>query len=149
MAIKKTTAVKKSDPTPKKQSGPPKQNKFAPNAFIAGKNFAKLNAEPSYYYEEGVKGRGQGGIRMQKDMPSLDKKRSVSQVQKDAEFGNSLLPEGLRGNLPKRKLVDYEKYVESVRANSNAYKGAKAVAASKAAATLAKKKPLPSMGKKK
>ena len=54
MAIKKTTAVKKSDP-PKK--------KFSPNAMIEGADFGKINRKTKdYYYEEG--GQGMGGLKM-------------------------------------------------------------------------------------
>jgi hypothetical protein len=93
MAIKKTTSVKKSDP-PKK--------KFSPNAMLAGKNFGKIGAEKNYYYMEGVKGGGQGGIRNQKDMPSLDKKRTVGQVEKQNEFNKSL-------TTPRKQLVTQSK----------------------------------------
>ena len=67
MAItKKTTAVKKSDP-PKK--------KFSPNAAV------KNPKGGSYYYEEGVRGGGQGPL----------KSRSLTKEQKQGMFNASLI----------------------------------------------------------
>jgi hypothetical protein len=80
MAIKKTTAVKKSDP-PKK--------KYSPNAMIPGKDFGKAGSKGTYYYMEG--GPGMGGLRNQKDMPSLNPKKTIRQLEKDIEFQRSLL----------------------------------------------------------
>lgn len=131
MAIKKTTAVKKSDPPSKKKSGPPTTQKFLPNAMIAGKDFGKIGNTGNYYYMEG--GPGMGGIRKQKDMPSLDPKKTQGQQEREGEFRKSLRP-----GMSTKQIIDYGKYLESVRAKSNAYKGAKAVAATKPT-TLAKK----------
>jgi hypothetical protein len=81
MAIKKTTAVKKSDP-PKKR--------FTPDRFIAGADYGKVNRKTKdYYYEEG--GQGMGPLKRAKDMPSLDPKKTIGQLEKEIEFQRSLL----------------------------------------------------------
>ena len=130
MAIKKTTAVKKSDP-PKK--------KYSPNAMIPGKDFGKAGSKGTYYYMEGVSGGGQGPLRNQKDMPSLDPKKTIRQLEKELEFQRSLLP-GV--SVQEKMRTAHKRYAEAVRAQSNAYKGAKAVAESKPY-TLAKRVKLP------
>jgi hypothetical protein len=114
MAIKKTTAVKKSDPTPKKKSGPPKKG-FTPDRFIAGADYGKVNRKTKdYYYEEG--GQGMGPLKRAKDMPSLDGKRTVGQVEKQGQFNRSLIT-------PRKQLVtqaEYKKYAESKAAPKKA-----------------------------
>jgi hypothetical protein len=65
MAIKKTTSVKKSDP-PKKKPGqaPSAPRKFAPDRMLTGKDFGKIGrTDKDYFYQEGVAGGGQGGIK--------------------------------------------------------------------------------------
>ena len=69
MAIKKTTAVKKSDPPSKKKSGPPNRSLSPATNLIAGKDFGKLNRKTTdYYYTEKVPMGGQGGIKNSSDL---------------------------------------------------------------------------------
>ena len=86
MAIKKTTAVKKSDPPSKKKSGTPTWN---PDRMIPGKDFGKVGSKGAYYYMES--GPGKAGLKNQKDMPSLDPKKTIGQLEKEIEFQRSLL----------------------------------------------------------
>ena len=119
MAIKKTTAVKKSDPPSKKKAGPPtaptsKYTKYQVNSMIPGKNFGKPGNTGTYYYQEGVSMGGQGGLRNQKDMPSLDGKRTIREVDRQNEFNRMLTD-------PRRPIVTpgmLERYAEAKKASA-------------------------------
>ena len=118
MAIKKTTSAKKSDPPSKKNYKP-----WNPDSMLTGKDFGK-GGKSTYYYMEG--GPGGGPIKRQKDMPSLDPKKTIGQVEKEAKRQASMY-KGL--DIP----TMYKSYVESQKAKSNANNAARKTAASKKA----------------
>jgi hypothetical protein len=102
----------------KKVMGPGPKKGFNPNRVLAGKTFGKVlkpgQKSDTYYYEEG--GQGMGGLKRAKDMPSLDKKRTVGQVEKQNEFNMSLIT-------PRKQLVtqaEYKKYAQSKAAPKKA-----------------------------
>jgi hypothetical protein len=112
MAIKKTTAVKKSDPPSKKKAGPPTApttRPWKPNAMIPGKDFGKKGSTGTYYYME-----GQAPFRNQKDMPSLDGKRTIREVERQNEFNRMLTD-------PRRPIVTpgmLERYADAKKASA-------------------------------
>ena len=100
--MKKSSTIKKAQTgTAAKKSGPPAApttRPWKPNAMVAGKDFGKKGSKGAYYYMEGTKMGGQGGLKNQKDMPSLDGKRTIREVERQNEFNRSLIT-------PRKKLV--------------------------------------------
>jgi hypothetical protein len=137
MAIKKTTAVKKSDPPSKKKSGPPNRSLSPATNLIAGKDFGKLNRKTTdYYYTEKVPMGGQGGIKNSSDL---------TKEQKKALFGQSLVLGGSKNPVYDPSIARYPMGLygkgrgsEVKTPKRDIYKGAKAVAATKPT-TLAKR----------
>lgn len=136
MAIKKTTSTKKSDPPSKKKVGPPTApttRPWKPNAMITGKDFGKKGSTGTYYYMEGVRGGGQGGLKNQKDMLSLDGKRTIREVERQNEFNRMLTD-------PRRPIVTpgmLERYADAKKQSAARTQAARTKAA---IAAKAKKK---------
>lgn len=136
MAIKKTTAVKKSDPPSKKKAGPPAApttRAWKPNAMVAGKDFGKKGSKGAYYYMEGTPMGGQGGLKNQKDMLSLDGKRTIREVERQNEFNRMLTD-------PRRPIVTpgmLERYADAKKQSAARTQAARTKAA---IAAKAKKK---------
>ena len=82
--------------------------------MIPGKDFGKKGSTGTYYYMEGTRMGGQAGLKNQKDMPSLDGKRTIREVERQNEFNRMLTD-------PRRPIVTpgmLERYADSKKASA-------------------------------